>query len=550
MIPILKSAEQPATLCTEFLTDLRMHGFEGDITQSHADRTVFATDNSIYQVLPQAIVFPRNEQDVVRIAKLSNDERYKSITFTPRGGGTGTNGQSLTDGISVDLSRHMNAILEINPEEGWARVQAGVVKDQLNDAVASHGLFFAPELSPSNRATIGGMIATDACGQGSVLYGKTRHHILELNAVLLEGTLWQSRPLAPSEFEMLKRRNDRVGMIHRLLDDIHVNDAALIAERFPDLNRSVTGYDLVHLYDSAGNFNLNSVLCGAEGSLAFVTEAKINLVPIPRHTALINIRYDSFDAALRDASALMQLEAASTETIDGKVLALAREDAIWLAVKEYFPEDPARPAQGVNIVEILGGDKAALSAKLARIGYTVAYSDNAAAAIWSMRMTAVGLLGNMQGEQRPVPFVEDTVVPPEHLADYIVEFRAILDRHGLVYGMFGHVDAGCLHVRPALDMKDASQEKLIREISDEVFVLTRKYKGVLWGEHGKGFRSERLRRRPVIHCIASIRFPREGNLTAVFPSQSERQTATRFIATATQPASTTTRMTRCVRRGK
>ena len=168
------------SLAVDYLAELRLRGFEGDIAQGHADRTVFATDNSIYQVAPQAIVFPRHETDVVRIAKLAGEPRFSALKFTPRGGGTGTNGQSLTDGVSVDLSRHMNAILEINAEEGWARVQAGVVKDQLNAAVAAHGLFFAPELSPSNRATIGGMIATDACGQGSVLYGKTRDHVLEL----------------------------------------------------------------------------------------------------------------------------------------------------------------------------------------------------------------------------------------------------------------------------------------------------------------------------------------------------------------------------------
>ena len=271
MIPILKVPDRPASLYAAFLAELQVRGFEGDITHSHADRTVLATDNSIYQVLPQAAVFPRNETDIVRLASLSGEPRFSGIALVPRGGGTGTNGQSLTSGIVVDLSRHMNAILEINAEQGWARVQAGVVKDQLNDAVRPHGLFFAPELSPSNRATIGGMIATDASGQGSVLYGKTRDHVLELKAVLLDGTVWHSRPLDPAEFGTVKRREDRIGAIHRLLDRIRVDDAALIEERFPKLNRCVTGYDLVHLCDDCGNFNLSSVLCGAEGSLAFVT---------------------------------------------------------------------------------------------------------------------------------------------------------------------------------------------------------------------------------------------------------------------------------------
>jgi FAD/FMN-containing dehydrogenase/Fe-S oxidoreductase len=488
----------------DFLAELRLRGFEGDLSSSPGDRAVFATDNSIYQITPQAIAFPRNATDVTRIAKLASEPRFAKVVLAPRGGGTGTNGQSLTDGILVDLSRHMNRILSVNAEERWAWVETGVVKDQLNDAIRERGLFFAPELSPSNRATIGGMISTDACGQGSVLYGKTRNHVLELKCVFLDGTAWHSVPLATTELNTAKARQDRVGEVHRVLDRIATDDAGLIAERFPPLNRSVTGYDLPHLRDDSGRFNLNSILCGAEGTLAFVTEAKINLVPVPHHSALVNIRYASFDAALRDARTLMQAEAASSETIDATVLALARGDAIWLKVAEFFPDDPEGPAQGVNVVEFLADDEEALNAKVARVeallaggngasgrrGYTITRDESAILAIWSMRKKSVGLLGNMPGEKRPQPFVEDTVVPPENLADYIAEFRAALDRRGLVYGMFGHVDAGCLHVRPALDMKDPEQERLVREISDEVFALTRKYKGVLWGEHGKGVRSE------------------------------------------------------------
>lgn len=504
MIPALRPSDRPTSLTLEYLAELRLRGFEGDIAHGHADRTVFATDNSIYQLAPQAIVFPRHELDVVRLAKLAGEGRFTSMKLTPRGGGTGTNGQSLTDGVSVDLSRHMNSILEINLEEGWARVQAGVVKDQLNAAVEKDGFFFAPELSPSNRATIGGMIATDASGQGSVLYGKTRDHVLELRAVLMDGTGWHSRPLTAAELDEAKKRTDRVGEVHRVLDRIRLNEADLIARRFPKLNRCVTGYDLVHLCDCEGRFDLSAVLCGAEGSLAFVTEAKVRLLPVPRYTAVLNIRYASFDAALRDAGVLMKLEAASSETVDATVLALARQDPVWLQVREFFPDDPEGAAEGVNIVEFVASEEASLEEKLARVqaalaaggaasgrrGYTVARGAASVAAVWSMRKKSVGLLGNMAGERRPMPFVEDTVVPPENLADYIREFRAALDRRGLVYGMFGHVDAGCLHVRPALDMKDPAQEKLVRDISDEVFALTRKYRGVLWGEHGKGFRSE------------------------------------------------------------
>ena len=225
MIPRLPPIEVPAAAYLAFLGALRDAGFEGDLSAGDADRTVFATDNSIYQLMPQAVAFPRGTEDLVRIARLLAEPRFAGVKIAPRGGGTGTNGQSLTDGLVVDVSRHMNRILEINADEGWARVQAGVVKDQLNAALAPHGLFFAPELSTSNRATIGGMISTDACGQGSCLYGKTRDHVLELTTVLPTArsgprARWTTRRCA-----QVQRRTDRVGAIHRVVDAIQRDNA-------------------------------------------------------------------------------------------------------------------------------------------------------------------------------------------------------------------------------------------------------------------------------------------------------------------------------------
>ncbi|MGF7212580.1 FAD/FMN-containing dehydrogenase/Fe-S oxidoreductase [Skermanella aerolata] len=503
MIPRLTDTPMPAPLYGEFLTELRARGFEGDLSPAYADRTVLATDNSIYQVTPRAVAFPRTSVDLVRIARLLEDPRFDGVTIAPRGGGTGTNGQSLTDGLVVDVSRHMNGILEINVEERWVRVQPGVVKDQLNAALAIHGLFFPPELSTSNRATIGGMISTDASGQGSCLYGKTRDHVLELTTVLLDGTLWRSSPLEAGELAGIQRRTDRVGAIHRLVDGIHSDNAELIAQRFPKLNRCLTGYDLAHIRDRRGRFDLNSILCGAEGTLGLIAEAKLNVLPIPKHSALVNVRYASFDAALRDARVLVGFDPASIETIDSRVLSLARDDIIWDDVRDFFPDDEGRQAHGINLVEFVGDTEQAVEAAVRRItdalrtdrsggrrGFTVARGETDVGRIWEMRKKAVGLLGNMQGDKRPIPFVEDTAVPPENLADYIAEFRSALDRRGLVYGMFGHVDAGVLHVRPAIDMKDPEQEALIRELTTEVLALTRRYKGLLWGEHGKGVRSE------------------------------------------------------------
>ncbi|WP_050421189.1 D-2-hydroxyglutarate dehydrogenase YdiJ [Bradyrhizobium tropiciagri] len=504
MLPRVSEMPAPAPLHAELLAELRLRAFEGDLTPDFADRIVSATDNSIYQLLPQLIAFPRSVDDLVRLVRVTAEERFEDIVFAPRGGGTGTNGQSLTEGLVVDVSRHMNRILEINPRERWVRVQAGVVKDQLNAALAEHGLFFPPELSTSNRATIGGMISTDASGQGSCLYGKTRDHVLELTTVLLDGTVWTSRAMDDEELQHIKQRSDRVGAVHRLVDAIQREQAELIAAHFPKLNRCLTGYDLAHIRDERGRFNLNSILCGSEGTLALIAEAKLNVVPIPKHSALVNVRYDSFDAALRDAQELIRFGAASIETVDSKVLGLAQGDVIWESVRQYFPEDDGQRATGVNLVEFVGDIEAEVETSVRKVtgaltsarpshgrrGFTVARGEADVGAIWDMRKKSVGLLGNMQGDKRPIPFVEDTAAPPEHLADYIAEFRAALDARNLTYGMFGHVDAGVLHVRPAIDMKDPAQEVLIREITEEVVQITRKYGGLLWGEHGKGVRSE------------------------------------------------------------
>ncbi|OMH33990.1 FAD-binding and (Fe-S)-binding domain-containing protein [Motiliproteus sp. MSK22-1] len=506
MIPQLSEIETTQQIYLDFIQQLNEQGFLGDLNQDYGNRIVQSTDNSIYQLLPQGVLYPKTIEDLRLIAELSNKPRFHQIAMSARGGGTGTNGQSLTDGLIVDVSKYMNSILEINEDERWVRVQGGVVKDQLNAALKPFGLFFAPELSTSNRATIGGMINTDASGQGSVLYGKTRDHVLELTSVLLDGTLWNSAPVSDTDLAELQQRKDRVGDIHRLLDQVFTDNKELIDTKFPKLNRCLTGYDLAHIRNEQGLFNLNSILCGAEGSLAYIAEAKLNLLPIPKFAALVNIKYDSFEASLRDAKDLMTWQPTSIETIDSKVLNLAMEDIVWETVQNYFPSNDNEPGiQGINLVEYTDDNEDNLKARIEALcnhlqevegkagksfGYSVVYGASEIAKIWAMRKKAVGLLGNAKGEERPIPFVEDTAVPPENLADFIMEFRGVLDLHNLSYGMFGHVDAGVLHVRPAIDMKDELQEPLIRDITDQVAKLTQKYKGLLWGEHGKGIRSE------------------------------------------------------------
>ncbi len=503
MIPRLKLDQHTVLPSAGFFERIVEKGFKGEIETGSASRTVFSTDNSIYQVQPAGILFPRDADDLRTVATTLSEPEFVSTTIAVRGGGTGTNGQSLSSGVVVDCSRHMNRILSIDPERRIVRVEAGVVKDQLNRALKPYGLFFAPELSTSNRATIGGMINTDACGQGSCLYGKTSNHVLGLRVLLTDGMDWWSRPVDPEQLDQLKDRQDRVGEIYRVLDRIERDQRPLIDEVFPKLNRYMTGYDLAHLRTVDGNFNVNSVLCGSEGTLAMVAEAELNVLPLPACAALINIRYDDFNTALEDARNLVALKVASVETVDEKVLRLAKGDIIWGEIAPFFPDDVSGATNGINIVEVLADNTEELGRKVAEVtsrldasplsgrnGFTIASDHKDVEAIWTMRKRAVGLLGNVEGATRPVAFVEDTAVPPENLAAYIRDFRQLLDKEGLDYGMFGHVDAGVLHVRPALDLTRPDHVALVKRISDNVVALTRKYGGVLWGEHGKGIRSE------------------------------------------------------------
>ena len=370
--------------------------------------------------------------------------------------------------------------------------------DELNDALKSYELFFAPNLSPSNRATIGGMINTDACGKGSRVYGKTSSHVLTLEVVLLDGTIWQSEPLTAQELETVVQRNDQVGLIHQTIADIAIHKKDVIEQQFPKMKRFLTGYNLAKAIDAQGRFHLSEIIAGSEGTLAVVTKARLNLEPIPKYKGLALVRYPSFDAALNDAMALLSTEPTAIETIDDQILALARKDVIYSRVKTAIGDNPN--VRNINLVEFSALKDAEVEASLdklrdaaeenGRLGVFTTRDPAQIASLWDLRKKGVGLLGNMPGNRKPIAFVEDTAVPPQNLANYIKEFRQLLQSYGLQFGMFGHVDVGCLHVRPALDLQNPLDEKLVREISDKVVALVRKYGGVMWAEHGKGFRSE------------------------------------------------------------
>lgn len=497
MFPALKEIPTLSDAVKTFVDALRDAKFQGLIQTDYATRLVNATDNSVYQVLPQAVLSPSSEADVTRIFTLAAQPRFHELHFSPRGGGTGTNGQSLSTGIVIDVARLQRNIIELNLTEGWVRVQPGVILDQLNDYLKPHGVFFAPNLSPSNRATIGGMANTDACGKGSRLYGRTSDHVQQLRLVLNDGTVMDTGIKSAEDLAKLPRESREAQLyaaIRQACENAPVHPGA------EKLGRFITAYNLWRPLGSDGSITLDPVVCGSEGTLAVVTELTLKLTPLPKHKGLFAVRYRQFDQALAAAQSLLQHQPSAIETIDDKILTLAKHDVLFPKVRPYLGVDDEFSGNAVNLVEFIAEDADTLSVKTAQLKQELVesegvvsfyYSTDAAAqsALWELRKKGVGLLGNARGKRRPIPFVEDTAVPPEHLADYIREFRALLDSHGLTYGMFGHVDVGCLHVRPALNLRTEEDEQLFKVISDAVYELLKKYGGVMWSEHGKGFRS-------------------------------------------------------------
>ncbi|CAM3432890.1 FAD-binding and (Fe-S)-binding domain-containing protein [Paraphotobacterium marinum] len=480
--------------------------FLGEIDFSYSTRIIFSTDNSIYQKLPIAVLYPKSEEDIIILSNLLSKQEFSEIFCTSRGGGTGTNGQSLNRGIIVDFSKYMTKILNFNLAEKWVEVETGIVKDKLNDFLKPHGLFFAPDTSTSNRATIGGMINTDASGQGSLRYGKTSDNVLGLNVVLPNG-----QKLVTSKINTnspIKNETLEFNFSKKILG-LCSNNRTEIKKIFPDLNRFLTGYDLNNVTNFKDQVDLSKIFCGSEGTLGFVTKARLKLIDIPQSRILFNILFDTFDSALKSAPTMLDMKALSVETIDSKVFNLAKKDNSWRDVKaildphdsvnfgvinginfvEYASNDPEEnEVQAQNICKYL--DEVIKNGKSGIKSYSICRDEKSILSIYGMRKKAVGLLGAVKGYRKPVPFAEDTCVPPQNLLDFILEYRALLDRYKLDYGMFGHVDAGVLHVRPCLDLTDESDENLLKTISDSVVELVCKYNGLMWGEHGKGYRSE------------------------------------------------------------
>lgn len=475
-----------------FARQLRQAGFAGEVETDHALRSAMSTDNSVYSITPDLIVAPRDAADVVRVLAIMARPDWAGLPLTARGGGTGTNGQSLNTGVILDLRRHMNRLLAVNPAEGWAEIEPGMVLDDLNDHLRPHGLFFAPETSTSSRCTIGGMVSTDASGKGSRIYGKTSDNILALELATPHGLLASDTP-APDWASAMLRGAETAARGGRY---------AFIANT-PRLNRRFTGYDLERACPDGGGFEWWRLFPGAEGTLGPLTRIRVKLCRIEAEKRLLVVAFDTFRNALAAALPLLQVDPTAVEVMDETVQQIAAKAGVLTGLPLTLQSPDGRPL-AYTFIEFNGDDAQGLSTRIAACRRLLAGLPGAGAIheardrteirlLWAIRSAGVGLLGKVDGSARPVAFVEDCVVPPENLPAFVDDFLALLRDNGLGFGIYGHIDVGCLHIRPALNIDTAEDRARLAAVSDRVFALTRKHGGIFWGEHGKGVRGAYLR---------------------------------------------------------
>ncbi len=464
---------------------------------------MYATDASDYREVPQAVVYPKHESDIKELVRFAKENH---ISLIPRTAGTSLAGQVVGSGIVVDMSRHLNQILEINEKERWVRVQPGVILDELNLALRSTGLFFSPETSTSNRSMIGGMIGNNSCGLHSLVYGATRDHTLSVRAILSDASVAEFGPLSDEEFNEKLDKEGLEGQIYRELHSMLSKPANQeeIVSGFPDpaVVRRNTGYALDELIDTPPyrgdkarypDFNLCKLLAGSEGTLLFISEAKLNLVPLPPpYKALVPIHFDSVMEAIRGNLAALKHSPSAVELMDKTILDCTRENLTQRKNRFFLSGDPG----AVLIVELMDQDESLLMERIramekemraAGLGtHFPVLTGKDIGKVWALRKAGLGVLSNIQGEGRPVSVIEDTSVRVELLEDYITEFNQLLDKHSLKCVYHAHISVGELHLRPILNLKDPTHVQLFHDIALDTARLVKKYRGSLSGEHGDG----------------------------------------------------------------
>ena len=463
---------------------------DGEVRFDPYSRLLYSTDASIYQMEPIGVVIPRTTDDVQAVVEFAAGE---GIPVLPRAGGTSLAGQTVNHAIVLDFSKYLNNVLEVNAEEGWARVQPGIILEQLTKQVANHGLQYAPDPTTANRACVGGGIGNNTCGAHSVIYGKTLDHINELDVILSDGSRAHFAPLTASELEGRLSGGGLEGDIYRGVMRIAAEQQEEIDRTYAKIQRRVSGYNLDEFVPQAGltgPVNLARMVVGSEGTLCVVTEAKVNLVARPTMTSLSVLHFRSVFDASEATMKVLGHDPSSVELIDKMILDRCREALGQSRLLSFIEGDPG----AMLLVEFYGENEAELTRKMDALKRDIglAYAcvnimDRAQqAAVWNVRKGGLGLLMSIRGDAKPIPFVEDPAVDPSVMGDFVRRFDEIVTSHGTTAGYYGHAAVGCLHIRPMISLKNREGIDKMVSIGDAVSDLIKEFGGSMSGEHGDG----------------------------------------------------------------
>ena len=488
---------------------------EGDIAIDLSHRLMYATDASAYRELPLGVVRPKSTEDIRKLIRFGREHH---IPIIPRTAGTSLAGQVVGSGLVVDVSRYMTSILELNTEENWIRVEPGVILDELNQFVAKHGLFFGPETSSSSRCMIGGMVGNNSCGAHSIIYGSTRDHVISVKTILSDGSEAEFADISPPELTEKMKSGTLEGRIYRHINEIlsdPVNQENIRRE-YPDpsIHRRNTGYAIDILLETTpfasplpavGSpqssvfnhqptpLNLAKLLAGSEGTLAFITEIKLNLVPLPPpEKALVCVHCRSIEEALKANLVALKYQPGSVELIDKVILDCTTENISQRRNRFFLEGDPG----AILIVEFAREHREEIlrltremESEMRDAGYGYAFPvifPPDLNRVWALRKAGLGVLSSYPGDRKPVTVIDDTAVIPELLPDYIEEIGQLLERLGLNCVYHAHAGSGELHLRPVLNLKNTQDVELFHTVALETAKLVKKYKGSLSGEHGDG----------------------------------------------------------------
>jgi len=473
---------------------------QGELYDDTTMRTLYATDASAYREMPLAVAIPKTKDDIQTLIQFAKENKTNLI---PRTAGTSLAGQVVGNGIIVDVSKHFTKIIELNEDASWVRVQPGVIRDELNLFLHPHGLYFGPETSTANRAMMGGMVGNNSCGSNSVIYRSTREHLLEVTAFLSNGTEVVFKALSLDDFHAKCELTTLEGAIYKSTRSMLSNydNQVEIKKEFPkkSVERRNTGYAIDLLVEMApftaggDDFNFCSLIAGSEGTLAFITEIKLHLSPLPeKEIGLLCVHFNSIDEALRANLIGLKYNPSASELIDHYILECTKENIEQSKNRFFVQGDPG----AILVIEFTKATRAEITdltnqveadMRAVNLGYHFPVLFGAdTKKIWTLRKAGLGLLGNLPGDEKAVPVIEDTAVDVADLPNYIRDFNEILVKHHLSAVHYAHAGSGEIHLRPIINLKTVEGNELFRTIAQEVATLVKKYQGSLSGEHGDG----------------------------------------------------------------